>query len=383
MSTYLLLRNNQESGPFTFEEISQMSLKSYDLLWVVGKSAAWRYPGEITEFKSFAPPIPGHADGNTAKPFKSDVVVQSQALENNGVKLNNQNRVSARSSSKSVYVNLPAIEKKVPPVPISSDILDPQINFKEPVEFYAGPGGRPSRAVSFSGKVIWIGTICLLFGAGILTGFFISDRRKFFSDDAKITQTESLTARPAQAIQTAEHAPQIATTNGVSVADSLISIKNEPVVPITSVGKRKIKKTKAKQDSLSQQPAVTSATFTDSTLKQRNSNNEELLYKKIKENPENYVNIVTGKYSTGFFGGVSAVPITLTNNSPVKLDLVVVSIQYIQNNEKIYKTEELSFFDIEPGETVTEKAPKSSRGTKISQRISVINSLQIDLHYVH
>ena len=58
MSSYLLLRNNKESGPFSIEEIKDMSLKSYDLLWVVGKSAAWRYPGEIIELKSFAPPVP-------------------------------------------------------------------------------------------------------------------------------------------------------------------------------------------------------------------------------------------------------------------------------------------------------------------------------------
>ena len=58
MSSYLLLRNNKESGPFTIEEIQGMSLKAYDLIWVVGKSAAWRYPGEIQELKSFAPPVP-------------------------------------------------------------------------------------------------------------------------------------------------------------------------------------------------------------------------------------------------------------------------------------------------------------------------------------
>lgn len=34
-----------------------MGLKSYDLIWVDGKSAAWRYPGEIEELKSFAPPV--------------------------------------------------------------------------------------------------------------------------------------------------------------------------------------------------------------------------------------------------------------------------------------------------------------------------------------
>ena len=69
MSSYLLLRNNKETGPFTIEEIKGMSLKPYDLLWVVGKSAAWRYPGEINELKSFAPPVPEQiVDSYSKKP---------------------------------------------------------------------------------------------------------------------------------------------------------------------------------------------------------------------------------------------------------------------------------------------------------------------------
>lgn len=34
-----------------------MGLKPYDLIWVDGKSAAWRYPGEVEELKSFAPVV--------------------------------------------------------------------------------------------------------------------------------------------------------------------------------------------------------------------------------------------------------------------------------------------------------------------------------------
>ncbi|HEX4849871.1 MAG TPA: hypothetical protein VFV08_03645 [Puia sp.] len=55
MSTYLLLRSNKQTGPFTLDEIRGMALKAYDLVWVEGKSAAWRYPGEIEELKTFAP----------------------------------------------------------------------------------------------------------------------------------------------------------------------------------------------------------------------------------------------------------------------------------------------------------------------------------------
>ena len=51
MNTYLLLRDNKKSGPFTADELRTMGLKPYDLVWLEGKSAAWRYPGEIDELK--------------------------------------------------------------------------------------------------------------------------------------------------------------------------------------------------------------------------------------------------------------------------------------------------------------------------------------------
>jgi len=57
MSTYRLLRNNKETGPFSFEQLTAMGLKAYDLVWVEGKSAAWRYPCEFDELKPYAPPV--------------------------------------------------------------------------------------------------------------------------------------------------------------------------------------------------------------------------------------------------------------------------------------------------------------------------------------
>lgn len=54
---YLLLRNNKQSGPYSLEELKSMGLKAYDLVWLEGKSAAWRYPCEIEELSAFAPPV--------------------------------------------------------------------------------------------------------------------------------------------------------------------------------------------------------------------------------------------------------------------------------------------------------------------------------------
>src|SRR5690349_3275647 len=51
MPGYLLLRDNKESGPHTLEEMIAKQLKQHDLIWVEGRSAAWRYPEELEEFK--------------------------------------------------------------------------------------------------------------------------------------------------------------------------------------------------------------------------------------------------------------------------------------------------------------------------------------------
>ena len=57
MPSYRLLRNNKESGPYSLNDLVAFGLKPYDLVWVDGRSAAWRYPSEIGELKDFAPVV--------------------------------------------------------------------------------------------------------------------------------------------------------------------------------------------------------------------------------------------------------------------------------------------------------------------------------------
>jgi hypothetical protein len=52
---YSLLRSNQEMGPYSLDELLQLGLKPFDLIWVNGRSAAWQYPSEIESLKAFFP----------------------------------------------------------------------------------------------------------------------------------------------------------------------------------------------------------------------------------------------------------------------------------------------------------------------------------------
>ena len=49
MRRYLLLRNNQQSGPYSKDELASIRLRSFDLVWQEGESQAWKYPTEIDE----------------------------------------------------------------------------------------------------------------------------------------------------------------------------------------------------------------------------------------------------------------------------------------------------------------------------------------------
>ncbi|MFL5788304.1 MAG: hypothetical protein ACJ748_09640 [Flavisolibacter sp.] len=50
---YRILRDNKETGPLTLEELVAMSLKPFDLIWVDGRSAGWRYPSEVEALKPY------------------------------------------------------------------------------------------------------------------------------------------------------------------------------------------------------------------------------------------------------------------------------------------------------------------------------------------
>jgi hypothetical protein len=381
MSSYLLLRNNKESGPFSFEEVKDMSLKTFDLLWVVGKSAAWRYPGEIAELKSFAPPLPEQNTDASVKRLQSDN--QSPDSPNNkkqdsstsrSRESNNQRFISSRS----IYVNLPAEKKQIyaAPTGILYD-MSPGLSVRQEEDYdLSNPyKKRLTNKQRYSGKVLWLSTVILLFGAGILTGFFISDRRKYFSSDAIHPHVrvqpgqidvrgkkENLTVIPR------------GTNTASSTTDSLREAMHGSKKSGINTGKKSTKNAIVKIDSMAGRAVSNSSPVLNDSSRESTINKTGILYDKIRTHPENYVNLVAGRYSTGIFGGISSFPIIVTNNSTLQLNQVTVYVDYIQNNGKIFKTENLTINDLEPGESVTIKAPKSSRGIKIAVHIHLDSS---------
>ena len=131
---YLLLRDNKQSGPYSVEELAAHGLKAYDLVWLEGKSAAWRYPSEIQELKPFAPiveeqpfdrfyrkPEPKTIDS----PARDHTRVQQSGsvydqVQNSGEKSPSKQYVQLNTGSKKIYVSFPGVKPTEAVIPKTS-----------------------------------------------------------------------------------------------------------------------------------------------------------------------------------------------------------------------------------------------------------------------
>jgi hypothetical protein len=231
MNTYLLLRSNKETGPFSLEELVSQGMKPYDLVWVTGKSAAWRYPSEVEELKPYAPAV---EDQPYDRFYKKPVAVQEKQEKKEGLtvvpetKMPETARVvpmevkettgmesyqpkvatadqQAFMPRKSVFVTLPgqpkvAAEKKAyteikiaDPEPVASsqtisiseNPVAAKINYSQPLddikEMYVKT--LQDRKSRIARKGFWLknlkiaGVVLGLVGIGVLVGFIVKPNR--------------------------------------------------------------------------------------------------------------------------------------------------------------------------------------------------------------
>ena len=96
---YLLLRNNKQTGPWSLDEIISKDLKSFDLIWVEGRSAGWRYPSEIDSLKPYLPDQQGIPE------IKSPELVVNQAAS---FPIASPIEATLKTSGKHIFVSMPS-----------------------------------------------------------------------------------------------------------------------------------------------------------------------------------------------------------------------------------------------------------------------------------
>jgi hypothetical protein len=142
------------------------------------------------------------------------------------------------------------------------------------------------------------------------------------------------------------------------------------------------------KDSAAGQSDVAHAVHQSDVIETKNKNNGtsrdnlEITDKEaVKTALASQVSVGANGYSVGTFGGITDLQLTVTNRSVYPLDLVIVEVQYIQANKKVFKTENLYFHGIGAGSALMLEAPRSSRGVKVQYRITAMSSKELGLSY--
>ncbi|HEY4291169.1 MAG TPA: hypothetical protein VGN00_28910 [Puia sp.] len=494
MMMYLLLRNNKQSGPYSLDDLKTMGLKAYDLVWVEGKSAAWRYPCEINELSAFAPAVeeqPFDRFFKKASPVKaastSSVVsndfrandfstgdfpgndFSSNDFSGNNFSGDSPKQVTEPKGEPSrvpgkriIYVTMPAANSQMNSAPVVNNwssrpepvVAAPapipaiyksgstpiQFEFEDNsaqrqqetapvVEFTPRPARRRSNPVL---KPLIIGLALL--AAGIFIGLSINKETLSFvpktgsgsksPDNGQVNHTiaqQLPVAAKNDPVPAATKDPHdtVATIIGqASKSDPMVSQQTADRVAASGSGidrgtndrnadrgvNNRAGKTpaqKAKSTNGNARPSVVAASTSpaqakDSALGALSVVHQEAVRRTdgeekpdagadkaaaVKANIASQVSVGANGYTVGTFGGINDLQVTVSNRSVYPLDLVVVEVQYIQANRKIYKTENLYFRGIGAGSALMLEAPKSSRGIKVAYKITMINSKDLGLSY--
>lgn len=226
MGTYLLLRDNKESGPYSLEQLLACGLKAYDLVWINGRSAAWRYPSEIEELQAYAPVVEEQPfdrfykkPEETSQSARPSFVPQPKAAKDAEPVINSsqseyeayQPRIVAAEEKeakpttparKSVFVTLPATPidmytqpeepvvampgEPAPTIKVVENKEAAQIKFSQPLDEIKEQYVKTllDRKQKISRHTVWMqqlriaGIMIVLIGGGILLGWAMSNRNQ-------------------------------------------------------------------------------------------------------------------------------------------------------------------------------------------------------------
>lgn len=124
-------------------------------------------------------------------------------------------------------------------------------------------------------------------------------------------------------------------------------------------------------------------TIANAAALERDRINEALTVKNrnYRNNFEKYIQVSTNSYSYSDFGGISNLAVLVSNDTDYLMNEVVVTVDYIKENGEVFKSEQVSVYNIRAHETESAFAPESNRGTSVAVRIDQIRSKKMHFCY--
>jgi hypothetical protein len=385
MHQYRLLRDNKESGPYTASDLQVMGLKPYDLIWQEGKSAAWRYPGELDELKAFAPPVeeqPYDRFYKKPEPAKS-------ALQEFAPRPATSSEPTTVIRKGHIVVTMPTTltRERNQPVVKQEPVYQRQVQMMEsvpstsvesPRQNYVAASSMPVASPSSPRMLTYLVAAASILLIGSLVVLMVNNNIQ----NKKITQLRDIVTQMQQTQPNPGSDPLNQQVVHYPTEQQSASI----IIPIdtTSRATQNLQESKPQVSikskiSRSNQVASTTPLPVDSDLVKpvkfekpiiEPSGDKRVAVKRDDISADNnlmqLVKVNTNDYKTGLLGGINNLKITLLNKSLVALKKVEVQIDYLGPESRIVKSQTVFFENVAPGEDLLLEVPKSNRGVKVT-----------------
>lgn len=395
MDKFLLLRNNKQTGPYSAAELEKMGLKPYDLIWVEGKSAAWRYPGEIDALKPFSPPVEEQPYDRFYKKEAEETIPQLPREETK------PSPSIPKDTSRHIFVSVPSVNKRTPspkesPVeshaayqPVPSDernssterelIMSP-VNIPAPLpkpqkEFTQKSYEKPTSSATKNQKGIrpvhWMSAALVLFA--LISVFLYINYRQQHKQLNRLNEIV-LNMQQGQQVQNAPiHnavAPVIQTESAkIDTLGFTPQDYNQQPEKQVSATKKPVKPVIKNKDSTLPPPIDVieePKSFVETSQPVRTSR---------KRNIAEQVKVFTNEdFKVGFLGGISNLQVTVSNNSDKPLNKVQVQVEYLSKENKVVKTQVLTFRNLEAGSRSTQDVPRTARGVTVRAKVESVEN---------
>jgi hypothetical protein len=432
MPTYLLLRSNKQSGPFSKEQLLQLGLKPYDLVWVEGKSAAWRYPSEVAELKDYAPVV----EEQPYDRFYKKQNDEQKEEEPVAIFIKNENEYEQKKNEyeqpkevikevifeqympkKTVSVIMPKRAESLKPEPLKKEEpvfisqstlaavipqkavqpvnVDVETKYSQPLdeikEMYVKQ--LQQRKYKTAQKKFIIQSLkkaavfIAIIGSGVLIGFVIKPKNAVKKNVANPT-VQNISPENAGGLSNTQTIPGNSNNTQTTKipdfkrpANSNNELRSDPMITANNkTGPSEKKNANEEKDELviDQQAVQTAANAAGSerhkNLRSGNAETDATVKSAaVTGDISKLVAVRANNFKLGAFGGFRNLQLTVTNDSKFTLDNVLVELQYLKLNDQPVKIEHIRFQSIEPNGSLTIQIPDNKRGAKLSYRIIKID----------
>ncbi len=353
MNMYLLLRDNKQSGPFTAEELITKGIKQDDLVWVEGKSTAWRYPQEVQELQSaFAS---GKFKNHSKDNFEEPKVSFRQAVH---VSLpgNSNSPVNTKKTADAVYS-------------ANAENIDSNKNTFSYLHSNPSPSQSQEPVIKYVNDPIVHRTDSRLHYTIIIACFLLLVTASYFIINYKSQKDDIVELN--EIIQKLEQ--KAISENTVIMASS--SISRQEVQPFASSSiedftpRKESSFKKRQKNNQTQRSSAILVSNSNSNFPASSSPDNSSFVAIQPEDLYALVSLKSNKFKKGLLGGISDLQLELTNNSSKELRRVVVKVNYLGPEKRVIRTQTVFFENIGAGATSMIEVPKSSRGVSIDYTI--------------